>query len=169
VENPEIISFRQGDIGRAATAKEWNMGRGLSHPQTTRGFERILKIGQYLTKLCVDYSGLLFWPTLYIYTDVIYRTPLSCMLELLISAIICNSSEHSEREKFWENERARTHNANIGTKSGGGGICIDVSFWPKCKGCANHHHYTATLKNFHLWTPHFSVWTPHFGWTPRLN
>jgi len=24
-----------------------------------------LKIGQYLTKLCVDYVGLLFWPTLY--------------------------------------------------------------------------------------------------------
>jgi len=27
--------------------------------------ERILKIGQYLTKLCVDNVGLLFWPTLY--------------------------------------------------------------------------------------------------------
>ena len=27
--------------------------------------ERIVKIGQYLTKLCVDYVGLLFWPTLY--------------------------------------------------------------------------------------------------------
>jgi len=26
--------------------------------------ERILKICQYLTKLCVDYVGLLFWPTL---------------------------------------------------------------------------------------------------------
>ena len=38
------------------------MGRGLSHPPTTRGSERILKIGQYLAKLCVDYSGLLFGP-----------------------------------------------------------------------------------------------------------
>jgi len=67
------------------------MGMGLSHPQTTRGSERILKIDQYLTKLCVDYSGLLFGPcTLYIYTDVIYRTPLSCMPEFLISAITCN-------------------------------------------------------------------------------
>ena len=28
--------------------------------------ERILKICQYLTKLCVDYVGLLFWPTLYV-------------------------------------------------------------------------------------------------------
>ena len=27
-----------------------------------------MKIGQYLTKLCVDYVGLLFWPTLYIKT-----------------------------------------------------------------------------------------------------
>jgi len=35
------------------------MGRGLSHPQTTREFKIILKIGQYLTKLCVDYSDLL--------------------------------------------------------------------------------------------------------------
>jgi len=26
--------------------------------------ERSLKIGQYLTKLCVDYDGLLFWHTL---------------------------------------------------------------------------------------------------------
>jgi len=29
--------------------------------------ERILKIGQYLTKLCVDNVGLLFWPTLYVH------------------------------------------------------------------------------------------------------
>ena len=43
------------------------MGRGLSHPQTTKGFERILKIGQYLTTIVAyflltfyDYSGLLF-------------------------------------------------------------------------------------------------------------
>jgi len=28
--------------------------------------ERSLKIGQYLTKLCVEYLGVSFWPTLYI-------------------------------------------------------------------------------------------------------
>jgi len=77
------------------------MGRGLSHLQTTKGFERILKIGQYLTQLCVDYSGSLFRPTLYIYSDVIYRTPLSCMPEFLISAITCNRASVAS-EKFFE-------------------------------------------------------------------
>jgi len=71
------------------------MGRGLclSHPQTTRGFEIILKIGQYNEVMCrqtVGCSGLLFWHTLHIYTDVIYMTPLSCMPEFIISAITCN-------------------------------------------------------------------------------
>jgi len=79
------------------------MGRGLSHPQTTRGFERILKIGQYLTKLCVDYSGLLFWLTLYIYTDVsLYAGLLLIALHARISNFCdyMQLSECSERENF---------------------------------------------------------------------
>jgi len=30
--------------------------------------KEFFKIGQYLTKLCVDYVGLLLWPTLYVDT-----------------------------------------------------------------------------------------------------
>jgi len=30
----------------------------------------LLQIGQYLSKLCVDYVGLLFWPTLYTHKDL---------------------------------------------------------------------------------------------------
>ena len=60
-------------------------------------------------KLCVDYSDLLFWPTLYIYTDVIYRTPLSCMPEFLISAITCNRAS----EKIFEKMREEEHTMQI--------------------------------------------------------
>jgi len=98
------------------------MGRGLSNPQTIRGFERILKIGQYLTKLCVDYSGLLFGPAC-IFT-LIYRTLLSCMPEFLISAITCNRASVA---KIFEKMREEEHTMQI-LGPNGGGICIDVSF-----------------------------------------
>jgi len=36
-----------------------------------RDNEIILKIGQHLTKLCVQYWGLTFWPTLYMLKEFI--------------------------------------------------------------------------------------------------
>jgi len=42
--------------------------------------ERILKIGQYLTKLYVDYVGLLFWPTLYIEDRPTTDRPLKALM-----------------------------------------------------------------------------------------
>ena len=77
------------------------------------------------------------------------------MPEFIISVITCNRASVASEKIFSENERERPYNANIGTKSGGGGICIDVSFRPKCKGRANLHHYTATLQNCELHIFHF--------------
>ena len=108
----KIISFRQGDIGRKRQRRSERWGGVYTILMTTRGSERILKIGQYLTKLYVDYSGLLFWPSLYIYTDVIYRTPLSCMPEFLISAITCNRGSVAS-EKIFEKMREEEHTMQI--------------------------------------------------------
>jgi len=116
VENPENYFF---STGRHRTRSD---SEGVKHRQTTRGFERILKIEQYLTKLCVDYSGPLvayfFGPPCIFTLDVIYTTPLSCMPEFLISAITCNRASVAS-EKIFEKMREEEHNGNIGTKSGG--------------------------------------------------
>ena len=115
MENPENYFF---SIGRHRTC---SYSEGVKHPQTTGGFERILKIDQYLTNLCVDYSGLLFWPTLYIYTDdVIYGT--SCMPKFLISVITCNRASVAS-EKIIEKMREEEHAMQIlGPKLGGGHV-----------------------------------------------
>ena len=34
--------------------------------------EKIVKIGQYLVKICQNYNSLLFWPTLYIQMHIFY-------------------------------------------------------------------------------------------------
>jgi len=44
--------------------------------------EKILKIGQYLTTLCVDYVGLLFWPTLYYFLSL--TLPAVCLFVTLL-------------------------------------------------------------------------------------
>ena len=106
VENPEKkYFFSTGRYRTCSDSEEVKHGVGfIPSSDNYRGFERILKIGQYLTKLCADHSCLLFLPTLYIYTDVIYRTPLSCMPEFLISAITCNRASVAS-EKIFEKMR----------------------------------------------------------------
>jgi len=111
------------------------------------GLKEFLKIGQYLTKLCVglDYSGLLFWPTLYIYTDVI----ISCMPEFLISAITCNRASVAS-ENIFEKMREEDHTMQIlGPKVGGGNLYRRLLLTEMLRLC-KHCDFAK------FWTPHFS-------------
>jgi len=109
VENPENYFFSTGRHRTCSDSEGVKHGEGfIPSSDDYRGFEKILKIGQYLLRLCVDYSGLLFWPSLYICTDVIYRTPLSCMPEFLISVIACNRASVAS-EKIFEKMREEEH------------------------------------------------------------
>jgi len=52
--------------------------------------ERIFKIGQYLTKLCVQHLGFtFFWPTLYIARNLLWVTKQGSLLWVSSSRKIC--------------------------------------------------------------------------------